>query len=334
MKFLMLLSTCLAAATAQYNVGGGGGFANSFANSYAGASSGANTGFGPSQVTIEESRPLLTHNVKIAGASPDLDILNNAPIFKSESYAAAVAAAGAAAGASARGCRQELLLPRVARLRFGGRQANARAYVEIKPKTHYKVLFIRAPSVSAAALAKVRAAVRSQTQEKTLVYVISSAEADANSLVDAAAVDTYQSAQPEVRFVNYKGHMLARFKAEPEVDPLPKLELQLAPELVQAISICPESRSTVPELDPLPELELQLAPELVQAISVCPESRSTVPEVDPLPELELQLAPELVQDSTTVSMVDPSPGQVLLLEQAGRPLNGSSTTDRMPQELQ
>ncbi|KAL1378778.1 hypothetical protein pipiens_003918 [Culex pipiens pipiens] len=176
MKFLMLLSTCLAAATAQYNVGGGGGgFANSFANSYAGASSGASTGFGPSQVTIEESRPLLTHNVKVAGGSPDLDAVKSFYYHASKDSVRA------------------------------GADANARAYVEIKPKTHYKVVFIKAPSVSAAALAKVRAAVRSQTQEKTLVYVLSSAEADAASLVDAAAVDTYQSAQPEVRFVNYKG---------------------------------------------------------------------------------------------------------------------------------
>ncbi|KAL9695083.1 hypothetical protein quinque_014368 [Culex quinquefasciatus] len=67
-----------------------------------------------------------------------------------------------------------------------GAEANARAYVEIKPKTHYKVLFIRAPSVIGCGAPP-------------------SAEADANSLVDAAAVDTYQSAQPEVRFVNYKG---------------------------------------------------------------------------------------------------------------------------------
>ncbi|XP_052562320.1 uncharacterized protein LOC128092478 [Culex pipiens pallens] len=111
MKFLMLLSTCLAAATAQYNVGGG--FANSIANSYAGASSGASTGFGPSQVTIEESRPLFTHNVKVAGGSPDLDILNNAPIFKSASYANAGASAGASAssGAGAGGAGSLMRMP-------------------------------------------------------------------------------------------------------------------------------------------------------------------------------------------------------------------------------
>uniref|UniRef100_A0A182XXU7 DM5 domain-containing protein n=1 Tax=Anopheles stephensi TaxID=30069 RepID=A0A182XXU7_ANOST len=72
----------------------------------------------------------------------------------------------------------------------------------ITPRKHYKVIFIKAPSVSANAGAAAQAA--SRTEEKTIVYVLVNkpAQAKAGSVADASS---FSSGKPEVYFVKYQG---------------------------------------------------------------------------------------------------------------------------------
>ncbi|XP_035794704.1 fibroin heavy chain-like [Anopheles albimanus] len=74
----------------------------------------------------------------------------------------------------------------------------------ITPRKHYKIIFIKAPSVSADAGAAARAA--SQIEEKTIVYVLTNkpaARANAGAQADAS---TFTSGKPEVYFIKYQGN--------------------------------------------------------------------------------------------------------------------------------
>ncbi|KFB38793.1 AGAP000437-PA-like protein [Anopheles sinensis] len=118
-------------------------------------------------------------------------------------------AGGAAAGAVAKAETRVIYKPAEVKKHFyyhvapAEATANAEAdTLTITPKKHYKIIFIKAPTLGANAGSNAYAA--SKTEEKTLVYVLvnkpSRAQADA-----AAGASSFVSGKPEVYFIKYQG---------------------------------------------------------------------------------------------------------------------------------
>uniref|UniRef100_A0A182TDW0 DM5 domain-containing protein n=1 Tax=Anopheles melas TaxID=34690 RepID=A0A182TDW0_9DIPT len=193
------------------------GGASSFggAGSYGGASSGASSGAyaGAASSAQYNQAGLFGGAGASAGSSATAGSFggvgsfagSNANSFATGSSSGASASASSSANAEVKIIR----LPPVIKKNFYYHVAQDDTIAEtdtntltITPRKHYKVIFIKAPSASANAGASSQAA--SQTEEKTIVYVLVNkpAKANANSEADASS---YSSGKPEVYFVKYQG---------------------------------------------------------------------------------------------------------------------------------
>ncbi|KAL9892778.1 uncharacterized protein ACN2A1_008187 [Glossina fuscipes fuscipes] len=76
------------------------------------------------------------------------------------------------------------------------------------PKKHYKIIFIKAPSVSTSShYAHLAAAAAPQVEEKTLVYVLAKKPDEPSAeFLQQLQQSTYKTNKPEVYFIKYKSH--------------------------------------------------------------------------------------------------------------------------------